>query len=172
MVKNLPQMCETWVRSFNWKDHLEEGIAAHISILAWRILWTEEPGRLQSMGSQRDAFTFQFNPKGKVGNGREGPLLSPSAGECMMECPPALWRNILFSRVCDREVRTEAQTEPLFPLHLLDYDKMERHQKAVYGKFYIYKLILLINVLNQNHYLYNHGDNVKKVYICSGRGSP
>ena len=68
MVKNLPQMCETWVRSFNWKDHLEEGIAAHISILAWRILWTEEPGRLQSMGSQRDAFTFQFNPKGKVGN--------------------------------------------------------------------------------------------------------
>ena len=53
MVKNLPAMQETWVRSQGWEDPLEEGMAIHSGILAWRILWTEEPGGLQSMGSQR-----------------------------------------------------------------------------------------------------------------------
>ena len=52
MVKNPPAMWETWARSPGWEDPLEEGIATHSSILAWRIPWTEEPGRLQSMGSQ------------------------------------------------------------------------------------------------------------------------
>ena len=52
-VKNPPAMRETWVQSLGWEDPLEEGMATHSSILAWRILWTEEPGRLQSMGSQR-----------------------------------------------------------------------------------------------------------------------
>ena len=55
-VKNLPamqEMPETWVRSLSWEDPLEEGMATHSSILAWRILWMEEPGRLQSMGWQR-----------------------------------------------------------------------------------------------------------------------
>ena len=42
-----------WVRSLGWEDPLEEGVAPHSSILAWRIPWTEEPGGLQSMGSQR-----------------------------------------------------------------------------------------------------------------------
>ena len=42
-----------WVRSLGWDDHLEEGVATHSSILAWRIPWTEEHGRLQSMGSHR-----------------------------------------------------------------------------------------------------------------------
>ena len=51
-VKNLPAMKETWVRSLAQEDPLEEGIATHSSTLAWRIPWTEEPGRLQSMGSQ------------------------------------------------------------------------------------------------------------------------
>ena len=46
-------MWETWVWSLGWEDPLEEGIATHSSILAWRIPWTEEPGGLQSMGSQR-----------------------------------------------------------------------------------------------------------------------
>ena len=50
MVKNLPAMRETWVRSLVWEDPLEKGMATHSSILAWRIPWTEEPGRLQSMG--------------------------------------------------------------------------------------------------------------------------
>ena len=53
MVKNLPAMQETQVRSLSQEDPLEKGMATHSSILAWRIPWTEEPGMLQSMGSQR-----------------------------------------------------------------------------------------------------------------------
>ena len=53
MVKNLPAMQETWVRSLGWEDPLEEGMATHSSILAWKIPWIEEPGGLQSMGLQR-----------------------------------------------------------------------------------------------------------------------
>ena len=51
-VKNLPTMQETWVQSMGQEDPLEKGMATHSSILAWRIPWTEEPGRLQSMGCQ------------------------------------------------------------------------------------------------------------------------
>ena len=47
-VKNLPTMWETWVRSLGWEDPLEKAMATHSSILAWRIPWTQEPGRLQS----------------------------------------------------------------------------------------------------------------------------
>ena len=53
MVKNLPEIQETQVRSLSQKDPLEKGMATHSSILAQRIPWIEEPGRLQSMGSQR-----------------------------------------------------------------------------------------------------------------------
>ena len=53
MVKNLPTMHETQVRSLGQEDLLEEGMATHSSILAWRIPWTEESGRLQSMESQK-----------------------------------------------------------------------------------------------------------------------
>ena len=53
MVKNLPAMQETQLQSLGWEDPLEKRMAIHSSILAWRIQWTEEPGRLQSMGSQR-----------------------------------------------------------------------------------------------------------------------
>ena len=53
MLKNLPEMQETWVQSLCWDDPLEKGMAPHSSILAWRISETEEPGRLQSMGLQR-----------------------------------------------------------------------------------------------------------------------
>ena len=53
MVKRLPAVRETQVRSLGWEDPLEKEMAAHSSILTWRILWTEEPGRLESMGSQR-----------------------------------------------------------------------------------------------------------------------
>ena len=52
-VKNPPAMWETWVQSLGWGEPLEEGMATHSSILAWRIPWTEEPGGLQSTGSQR-----------------------------------------------------------------------------------------------------------------------
>ena len=51
-VKNQPSVHETWVQSLGWEDPLEEGMAIHSSILAWRIPWIEEPGGLQSMGSQ------------------------------------------------------------------------------------------------------------------------
>ena len=53
MVKNLPAMQETRIRSLGQEDPLEEGMTTHSSILAWEIPWTEEPGGLQSMGSQR-----------------------------------------------------------------------------------------------------------------------
>ena len=52
-VKRLPTVWETRVRSLHQEDPLEKEMATHSSMLAWKILWTEEPGRLQSMGSQR-----------------------------------------------------------------------------------------------------------------------
>ena len=53
MVMNLPAMWETQVRSLGWEDPLEKDMATHSSILAWRISWTEEPGGLQSLESQK-----------------------------------------------------------------------------------------------------------------------
>ena len=53
LVKNLSAMWETWVQSLGWEDPLEKDMATHSSTLAWRIPWMEEPGRLQSTGSQR-----------------------------------------------------------------------------------------------------------------------
>ena len=53
MVKNLPAMQETGVQSLGQEEPLEKGMATHSSILAWEIPWTEEPGGLQSIGSQR-----------------------------------------------------------------------------------------------------------------------
>ena len=52
MEKNVPAVWEAWILSLGWEDPLEEGMATHSSILAWRI-WPEEPGRLQSTGSRR-----------------------------------------------------------------------------------------------------------------------
>ena len=52
MVKRLPAVQETQVPSLGWEDPLEKGMATHSSIFAWKIPWTEEPGGLQSMGSQ------------------------------------------------------------------------------------------------------------------------
>ena len=59
-VKNPPAMLETWVRSLGWEDSLEEEMATHSRILAWRIPWIEKPGRLQSMGLQRVGSNFHF----------------------------------------------------------------------------------------------------------------
>ena len=53
LVKNLPAMRKTWVQFLGWEDPLEGDMASHTSIISWRIPWTEEPGELQSMGSQR-----------------------------------------------------------------------------------------------------------------------
>ena len=61
MVKHLPTMGETQVRSLGWKDPLEKEMATYSSILAWKIPWTEELGRLQSMGPQRIRHTERLH---------------------------------------------------------------------------------------------------------------
>ena len=63
-IKNAPAMQEpqeTWVQPLGWEDPLEMEMATHSSILAWRNPWTEEPGRLQSMGPQESDTTYQLN---------------------------------------------------------------------------------------------------------------
>ena len=60
-VKNLPAMQETWVQSLGWEDPLEEEMATHSSILAWRIPWMEEPGGLQSIRLQESAMTERLS---------------------------------------------------------------------------------------------------------------
>ena len=66
MVRHLPAVRETWVRSLGWEDPQEKEMATHSSTLAWKIPWTEEPGRLQSMGhkeldtTERLQFHFDF----------------------------------------------------------------------------------------------------------------
>ena len=57
MVKNPPAMQEAWVRSLDWEDPLEEGMATHSTILAWRIPWTEEPGGLPSVHGVAKSWT-------------------------------------------------------------------------------------------------------------------
>ena len=73
VVKKSPAMQEPqemWVQSLGWEDPLEKGMATHSSILAWRIPWTEEPGRLQSMGlkeldmTERLTLSLSFHPCG------------------------------------------------------------------------------------------------------------
>ena len=54
-VKNPPAMWETWVQSLGWEDPLEKGAVTHSSILAWRIPWTEEPGRLYSSWGRKES---------------------------------------------------------------------------------------------------------------------
>ena len=61
MVNNLPAMQETWVPSLGLEDPLEKAMSAYSSILAWRIPWTEEPGGLQSKGSQKVRHTEQLS---------------------------------------------------------------------------------------------------------------
>ena len=61
VVKNLPAMQETWVLSLGREDPLEEEMATHSRILDWEISWTEEPGRVQSMGSQRIGHDWMTN---------------------------------------------------------------------------------------------------------------
>ena len=83
MIKNLPAILETQVQSLGWEDPLEKGMATHSSILGWRIPWTEEPGRLQSMGSQRVGHdwatnTFAFTKKSSLST-EEGPPSHPSS---------------------------------------------------------------------------------------------
>ena len=61
LAKNLPAVQETWVQSLGWEDPLEKGMVTHFIILAWRIPWMEEPGGLQSVGSQRVGYDEQLS---------------------------------------------------------------------------------------------------------------
>ena len=67
MVKRLQAMQETWVQSLGQEDPLEKELAPHSSSLAWKIPWTEEPGRLQSMGSQRVGQNYPSSVEGFPG---------------------------------------------------------------------------------------------------------
>ena len=86
-VKNLPAVQETRVQSLGWEDPLEKVIASHSSILAWKISWTEEPGGLQSMGSQRLGHDWETSlSPAKMADSKESacdagyPGLSPGSG--------------------------------------------------------------------------------------------
>ena len=78
MVKNLPAMQGTRVRSLNWEDPLEKGMASHSSILAWRIPRTEEPVGLQSVGLQRVRYNWATNTHKEREGGREDKAVSTS----------------------------------------------------------------------------------------------
>ena len=76
MVKNLPAMQETWVRSLGQEDPVKESMATHSSTLAWRISRTEEPGGLQSMGFSRQEYCsgLPFPSPGDLPNLEIGPV--------------------------------------------------------------------------------------------------
>ena len=97
-LKNLPAVWETQVRSLGQEDPLEKGMATHSSIFAWRIPWTEEPGGLQSMGSQRVTHAWANNTHGvkvqsqkpRRANRSLGACLSPPWGSNARSTPPSL----------------------------------------------------------------------------------
>ena len=91
MVKSLPAVWETWVWPLGQEDPLEKEMATHSSILAWEISWTEEPGRLQSMGSQRVGHDWatSFTEAEKQNPSRADPSFSLHC-VCWL-CMPHLW---------------------------------------------------------------------------------
>jgi len=99
MVNNLPAVQETWVWSLGQEDPLEKGMANHSSILAWRIPWTEEPGRLQSMGSQRVGYDWATTTLR---------LTSYYSSQCLIEV------NIRCSSLGSTEVAILSFLTPLF----------------------------------------------------------
>ena len=109
MVKNLPAMWETWVWSLSWEYLLEKGMATHSSILAWRIPWTEEPGGLQSMGSQRVIYDWATNTLTFMGTlligspafTDKGPLSKVASGKAWLSDSHSLLSATLYcSWVC------------------------------------------------------------------------
>ena len=86
-IKSPPAMRETWVRSLDWEDPLEKGMATHPSLLAWRILWTEAPGGLESMGSQRVRHDWVTQHSSAHWNNRQAPsrekTVDPFTGCCL-----------------------------------------------------------------------------------------
>ena len=87
-VKNPPAMQEAWVLSLGWENPLEEVMATHSGILAWRIPWTEEPGGLQSTGSQRVGHAWATQPKTAQHQEAEGKCYFLIAKLCLTLCDP------------------------------------------------------------------------------------
>ena len=95
-VKNLPAMQEIWVHPLGWEDPLEKEMASHSSTLAWKIPWTEEPGRLQSKGSQRVRHDWTISLYTQIQIPFFFPLLSLFEWYC--NCYSAVcWDNYPFS---------------------------------------------------------------------------
>ena len=106
MVKRLPTMWETQVRSLGWEDPLEKEIATHSSTLAWKIPWTEEPGRLQSMGVTKSRtrlyvsdFPTQAYEAALLVSHSCKPLLAISTVKCQVPTCVQHCLNILF-KIC------------------------------------------------------------------------
>ena len=83
-LKHLPPMQETWVRSLGWEGPLEKAMAPHSSTLAWRIPWTEEPGRLQSTGLQRVRHDWAISPSLVVARIIQSFYLSQQVSICLL----------------------------------------------------------------------------------------
>ena len=92
MVKNLPAMRETWVRSLGQEDPPEKGMATHSSILAWRIPWTEEPGELPSTGSQRVGLTERQTPHFSLSQDWRGETCREKKEERSGDLEKGLWQ--------------------------------------------------------------------------------
>ena len=108
MVKNLSAMQDTWVWSLDQEDPLEQEMAIHSSIPAWEIPWTEEPGGLQSMGSQRVRCNWVTNTRTLIINawqrGDYGHYVSTIPRTCAKEAKITSWflkpASIVFQTVC------------------------------------------------------------------------
>ena len=101
LVKNSPAMQETWVRSLSQKDRLKKETATHSSTLAWKILWTEEPGRLQTMRSKRISHDWATKQTTMKNTGLVGPSLlqgifpTQESNQGLLHC-----RQILYQLSC------------------------------------------------------------------------
>ena len=91
-------MQETWVQSLLWEDSLEKEMATHSNILAWRIPWTEEPGRLQCMGSQRGGHNLATEyPRMHALSNVWRPTQCPALSRCLINTLTNLWMNKAYS---------------------------------------------------------------------------
>ena len=102
-LKSLTAMQETWVWSLGWEDPLEKEMVTHSSILAWRIPWTENPGGLQSMGSQRVGHSWATSPRGFL-VGTMGKESACNSGHRQMQVwslgSPGKWHENSFQYSC------------------------------------------------------------------------
>ena len=130
MVNNLPAMQESWVRSLGQENPLEKGMAAHSSILVWRIPWTEEPGKLQSMGSQESDTTEQLTHRTFLG-------VSSPFGSIMGNSLKTLTRNRMLKMsalVWSPFVNIRARPHPPRPIIWGLLDTMSEVQMVWLGK--------------------------------------